>query len=301
VERRSQRAAALAAYRAQALRPPACAGSVYPDAAVPLRRALDGWLAPPPGPAPRLARPPRLVVSPHIDYPRGARGYAHAARALAASDAELFVVFGTAHATPARAFTLTRLDFGTPLGPVRTDRRAVDALVAALGEEQLLADELLHQDEHSVELQAVLLAHLVSRPFTVLPVLCSSLAHVVDPAALAAPFLAALARAVAGRKTCFVAGADLAHVGPMYGDPRPPWPAELVALAEEDLHTLDFVARGDAAGFHLDAVREDGRRRLCGTAPIYAALRASGRAARLLHYEQWSDGRDSVSFAAAAG
>lgn len=294
-------ARALAAYRAQAVRPPACAGSVYPDSAAALRRALDGWLAPPPGTAPRLARPPRLVVSPHVDYPRGALGYAHAARALAASDAELFVVFGTAHETPARLFTLTRLDFATPLGIVRTDRRAVDALVGALGEEPLLADELAHRDEHSVELQAVLLAHLVPRPFTVLPVLCSSLAHLADPAPFAAPFLAALARAVEGRRVCFVAGADLAHAGPTYGDPRPPLAAELARLAEEDRRTLAFVGAGDAAGFHRDAVRDDARRRLCGTAPIYAAMRASGAGARLLHYEQWTDGRDSVSFAAAAG
>lgn len=294
-------AAALAAYRAQPLRPPACAGSVYPDGAAPLRRALEGWLAPPPGAAPRLDRPPRLVVSPHVDYARGARSYAHAARALAASDAELFVVFGTAHATPARPFTLTRHDFATPLGVVRTDRPAVDALVGALGEDALLGDELAHRDEHSVELQAVLLAHLVRRPFTMLPVLCSSLAHLRDPGPVAAPFLAALARAVAGRAVCHVAGADLAHVGPMYGDERPPDEAELSRLAEEDRRTLAFVAAGDAAGFHLDAVRNEPRRRLCGTAPIYAAMRASGSGARLLLYEQWTDGRDSVSFAAAAG
>jgi hypothetical protein len=30
-------------------------------------------------------------------------------------------------------------------------------------------------------------------------------------------------------------------------------------------------------------------------------MRASGRAARLLHYERWTDGKDSVSFAAAVG
>lgn len=298
---RTSRARALAAYRAQAVRPPACAGSVYPDAAGPLRRALEAWLAPPPGAAPEVVAPPRLVVSPHVDYPRGARGYAHAARALAASDAELFVVFGTAHRTPARLFTLTRLDHATPLGVVRTDRRAVDALVAALGEDPLLGDELAHRDEHSIELQAVLLAHLVRRPFTVLPVLCSSLAHLADPAPFTDPFLAALARALAGRRVCFVAGADLAHVGPLYGDARPPGREALARLADEDRRTLAFVAAGDAAAFHRDAVRDDARRRICGTAPIYAALRASGTGARLLHYEQWSDGRDSVSFAAAAG
>lgn len=297
----TDRAAALAAFRAQPVRPPACAGTVYPDAAVPLRRALERWLEAPPGPAPSPAAPPRLVVSPHLDYARGAAGYARAARALAASDAELFVVFGTAHQTPPRLFTLTRLDYATPLGTVPTDRRAVDGLVAALGEGPLLADELVHRDEHSVELQLVLLAHLVGRPFTALPVLCSSISHLADPAPAAAPFLSALARVLAGRRACFVAAADLAHVGPRYGDVRPPTAAELAALAEEDRRTLAFVAAGDAPGFHRAAVRDEARRRLCGTAPIYAALRASGAAARLLHYEQWTDGRDAVSFAAAAG
>ena len=40
---------------------------------------------------------------------------------------------------------------------------------------------------------------------------------------------------------------------------------------------------------------------MCGVAPIYAAMRAAGRGARLLHYGQWTDGTDMVSFAAAAG
>lgn len=240
-------------------------------------------------------------MAPHIDYPRGAAGYAHAYRGLAASDAELWVVFGTAHASPPRLFTLTRLDYATPLGPVRTDRALVDALVGELGEDELLGEELAHREEHSVELQVVLLAHLLRRPFAVLPVLCSTISHLADPAAATDPFLAALARALRGRRACFLAGADLAHLGPRYGDPRPPTGAELEALARRDLATLAFLERGDAAGFHRDAARDDARRRVCGTAPIYAALRASGARARLLHYAQWTDGIDCVTFAAAAG
>jgi hypothetical protein len=133
------------------------------------------------------------------------------------------------------------------------------------------------------------------------PVLCSSISHLPAPARFTDPFLSALGRAVRGRKVCFVAGADLAHVGPRYGDRRPPTPAEAAAIEAEDLRTLAFVGAGDAEGFRRDGARDDGRRRLCGVAPIYAAMRASGRGARLLHYERWTDGRDSVSFAAAAG
>jgi AmmeMemoRadiSam system protein B len=296
------RAAALTRFRATGVRAPSCAGAVYPREPAALRAALDRWLADPGGPPPGApARPLSLLVAPHIDYRRGAAGYAHAYRALAATGADLFVVFGTAHASPARLFTLTRLDYDTPLGPVRTDRAVVDALVAALGDHELLADELTHRDEHSVELQLVLLAHLVPRPFTALPVLCSSISHLHDPAAATAPFLAALSQAVAGRRVCYLAGADLAHVGPLYGDRRAPKPAELAALEGEDRRTLGFVERGDAEGFHRDAVRDDERRRLCGIAPIYAAMKASGARAQLLHYGQWTDGTDSVSYAAAAG
>ncbi len=286
-----------------AIRPPSCAGSVYPDDPRRLGEALDAWLALPRGAAARARRaaPARLLVAPHIDYPRGALGYARAYAALDGADADLFVVFGTAHQTPPHLFTLTRRDYGTPLGPVATDRAAVDALVGELGEAELLADERCHAGEHSVELQLVVLKHLVRRPFTALPVLCSSISHLPDPGRFTARFLAALARAVRGRSVCFVAGADLAHVGPLYGDRRPATAAEAAAVEADDRRTLAFLEAGDPAGFHRDAVRDDARRRLCGTAPIYAAMRASGRGARVLHYERWTDGRDSVSFAAAAG
>lgn len=299
--REVQRARALREYRAQPTRPPSCAGSVYPAEPAELRRALDRMLTLPGDPGPAPPGPVRLLVAPHIDYARGATGYAHAYRALAGSDADLFVVFGTAHSTPPHLFTLTRLDHDTPLGPVRTDAAVIARLVEALGEEELFEDELTHREEHSVELQLVLLAHLVKRPFTVLPVLCSSISGDRDPGLATAGFLGALARAVAGRRVCYVAGADLSHVGPMYGDPRPASRRELAALAAEDRRTLELLCAGDAAAFHRDAVRDDDRRRICGTAPIYAALRASGARPRLLYYEQWTDDMDSVSFAAAAG
>jgi AmmeMemoRadiSam system protein B len=293
------------------IRTPSCAGSVYPKDPSELRLALDGWLALPGSPRSPPARAvdgaaggaPRLVVSPHIDYPRGAAGYSHAARALAAASAEadLFVVFGTAHEGPRHLFTLTRRDYATPLGVVETDRAAVESLVRELGEDEALGSEGFHDAEHSVELPLVVLKHVARRRFTVLPVLCSSLAHLEDPARFTSRFFRALARAAEGRRTCFVAGADLAHVGPLYGDPRPPTPAEAARVEAEDRRTLALLASGDAEGFHRDAVRDDERRRLCGAAPIYAAMRAAGRGARVLHYERWTDGVDSVSFAAAAG
>jgi hypothetical protein len=302
-----RRARALEEYRRAPARAPACAGGAYPDDPGELRRALDDLFRHPEGPGgppgAGTERPVRLLVSPHIDFHRGGHSYAHAYRALAeACDADTFVVFGTAHASPPRLFTLTRQSYDTPLGPVQTDASLVDALAAELGEAEVLGEELCHRTEHSVELQMVWLRHLFAgRDIRALPVLCSSISRLSDPASGTERFLSALERALAGRRACFVAGADLAHVGPQFGDPRPPTAEELAALADEDRRTLSFLAGGDPAGFHRDGIRDEDRRRLCGVAPIYAAMRMAGTGARLLHYGQWSDGTDSVSFAAAAG
>jgi MEMO1 family protein len=303
---RSRRAEALSAFRARP-RAPACAGGAYPAEETPLRELLAGFYTARGGPGPRNPRSRagqrvRLLVAPHIDFRRGGASYAHAYGALEGCDADLFVVFGTAHASPPHLYTLTRQDYATPLGTVATDREVVNALAAELSDDELFADELVHAGEHSCEFQMVWLRWVLGdRPFRALPVLCSSISHLDDPASATAPFLTALGRATRGRSVCFVAGADLAHVGPQYGDPRAPTPEELAALATQDRRTLDFVSGADAAGFHREATVDDEKRRLCGVAPIYAAMRAARRGARLLHYGQWTDGTDMVSFAAAAG
>ncbi|HEX9289661.1 MAG TPA: AmmeMemoRadiSam system protein B [Anaeromyxobacteraceae bacterium] len=302
----ARRAEALVAFRA-APRAAACAGGAYPEDEVALRELLASFYAAAGGPGPRDGRSRvgegvRLLVAPHIDFHRGGPAYAHAYHALEGCDADLYVVFGTAHASPLHLFTLTRQDYATPLGPVATDRAVVNALAAELGEEELFEDELVHAGEHSVEFQMVWLRWVLGdRPFRAVPVLCSSISHLGDPGRGTARFLSALARATSGRRVCCVAGADLAHVGPQYGDERAPTPAELAAFAEQDRRTLAYVAAGDAAGFHRDAIVDDARRRLCGVAPIYMSMRAAGRPARLLHYGQWTDGTDMVSFAAAVG
>ena len=302
----ARRVEALAAFRS-APRAPACAGGAYPERPEELRRMLAGFYTLPGGPGPRdrasgAGADLRLLVAPHIDFQRGGTAYAHAYHALEGSQADLFVVFGTAHASPPHLFTLTRQDYDTPLGAVTTDRAVADALAAELGEEELFEDELVHAGEHSCEFQMIWLRWVMGdRPFRALPVLCSSISHLDDPAPATGRFLDALARALAGRRVCFVAGADLAHVGPQYGDQRAPTAEELAGLAAQDLRTLAFLGAPDPAGFHRDAILDDGQRRLCGVAPIYAALRLAGRGARLLHHGQWTDGTDMVSFAAAAG
>jgi hypothetical protein len=87
-----------------------------------------------------------------------------------------------------------------------------------------------------------------------------------------------------------VAGADLAHVGPRFGDAARVSPAELRRIEREDRAMLEPVARGDAQGFFASIAADGDRRRICGFSPIYALLRClPGVPGVVRHYGQWPD------------
>lgn len=281
----------------QLLRAPLFAGSAYESDARRLKEKLDATFTEFDGPGLPLGRAfdarVRGIVVPHLDLQRAGGIYALGYKALAEKvDADLFVVFGTAHQSPGQLFTLTRADYDTPLGPVETDADALSILHAHLGDE-IFADEAAHQDEHSIEFQALYLKHLFGdRPFSILPVLCSSLYGGRRPEEEPAfsRFLEVLSLAVRGRKVAWVASADLSHVGPVYGDALAPSPDVRRALAEQDDESLKLLERGDLDGFFNDLSRDVDTRRVCGLTPIYAAMKASGATkARRLQYAQCDD------------
>lgn len=295
-----------------ARRPASHAGGAYPDAPGALRTMMDAFFAPPAGPGaiggdgagPRVT----ALVAPHIDFHRGGPAYAWGYREIAERcDADLFVIFGTCHAGMADAFALTRKDYDTPLGPAPVDRDFVESLAARSGQD-CFASELAHRAEHSIEFQAVFLRYLFAgrRDITVVPVLASfvheALLHGKRPEddPRVARFLAALQDTVAtcGRRVAFVAGADLAHVGPRFGDPDPISPDALARLGVDDRATLETVAAGDADAFFDDSARDGDRRRICGLSPIWMLLRANaGRPGVVRQYGQWPDPQAVVTFA----
>jgi MEMO1 family protein len=298
------------AYLAAPRRPASHAGGAYPDDPVELRARMDGFFTSPQGPGAVGAFQGGGVgglIAPHIDFHRGGPAYAWAYRDLAErGDADLFVIFGTCHAGMADPFALTRKDYDTPFGPARVDRDAVEALGRG-ARQDCFGSELAHRNEHSIEFQAVFLNYLYGgrREIRIVPVL-TSFAHealarglVPDDDPRVGRFLDALADlASSGRRVAFIAGADLAHVGPRFGDPRPVSPAELDTIDREDREMLRAVEAGDADGF-FESVRRDGdRRRICGLSPIYTLLRMRAGAKGLLRqYGQWPDPQGVVSFA----
>ena len=315
------------AFRRSATRPAVHAGGAYPGEPAALRAFLDasytlpGGPGCPPGPVTHPSR--RALIAPHIDLHRGRHSYAWGYRALAESvPADLYVLLGTCHLPMRRPFAATTLAYDTPFGPVTGDPEFLEQLQRRAPFD-IFEDELSHRREHALEFQAVYLRHLghsgEDGPASVVSILCVPPGSVGDgdtprddPAT--EQFIQALAAAVAedGRRVCYVAGADFAHVGPQFGDPVPVDGRFAEHVWAGDLAMLELAAAGDADGFYRQVVQEPagpgmsgesmavgGPRRICGLAPMYALLRlVEGSSGSVLHYDQWIDqgGAGSVTF-----
>ncbi|HET7874955.1 MAG TPA: AmmeMemoRadiSam system protein B [Methylomirabilota bacterium] len=281
-----------------------------PDTARPRRRTPGNPGAPFFADVP-MGQPLRGLIAPHIDFHRGGPTYAWAYRELLArSDADLFVILGTCHAGMEDPFAATLKPFQTPLGPVTVDREFAEAL-GRRARQDLLASELAHRSEHSIEFQAVMLQWLLGgrRPFAIVPVLASFLHEAVwtrmDPEGdrRVPRFIDALGETMAAtrRRVCLIAGVDLAHVGPRFGDPGPNTPEVLRDVEVADRQMLEAVTAGAPTEFYGAVVHDGDSRRICGLSPIYTFLRAlPGVQGRLLRYSLWPDPEGAVSFCAAA-
>ena len=325
---RERRRALEDAFRLSPVRPAAHAGGAYAGDAVELRVQIDGFFSGPDGPglagspdfltdpvaSPSAAAPQtrtRALIAPHIDFHRGGSTYAWAYREiLERSDADLYVVLGTCHAGMPDPFAVTLKPYDTPLGPVPVDREFYDALSRRAGQD-LLASEPAHRAEHSIEFQAVMLQHIVGRrrSFAILPVLASylheSLLSGGDPEAdpRVPRFVDALRETMAAssRRVCLVAGVDLAHVGPRFGDPKRNTATSLARIERADRAMLESVVGVEARGFYAGVAADHDARRICGLSPIYTLLRLLPEArGRLLRYTQWPDPQGAVTFCAVA-
>lgn len=302
-------------FRRAKIRSAFLAGQAYPADPDTLRRQLDGYVAGPDGPGETPPNPAAAglagLVLPHIDFARGGPCYAWGYRELeGAPPADRYLILGTVHAPISRAFALTRKDFETPLGMAETDQEFVDRLLAGVGE-GYLEEEVAHRGEHSIEFQAVFLRHRLpaTGPVRIVPILCGSFHRLVEErrSPAEAPeieaFVAALGGVMAslGGRTVILASADLAHVGPRFGDPRAITPGQLREVGEADREMLAAVEGGDAEAFYRAVSRDGDRRRICGLPPIYTLLRLlPGARGRVLRYSQWPDPQGTVTFAAVA-
>ena len=138
--------------------------------------------------------------------------------------ADLYVVFGTGHQGPGAPVTALAMDWDTPLGTLTTDREFVAAIHDEVGQPDPV-DQFLHRDEHSIEFQMLFLAHVLDAHVEnarVAGFLTGHLPSAGDDVlreSYLTDLLGAFRKHTAGRTVCFIAGADLAHLGPFFGDP----------------------------------------------------------------------------------
>ncbi len=307
-------------FRRSDLRKATLAGKGYEDDPVKLGRQLDAYFTSDGGPggASAFASKPedgkgsktgiKGAVLPHIDLGRGGTCYAWGYKEIEESaNAKCFILLGTFHGAAKRLFNLTKKDFETPFGRLRTDGEMVNALERD-GGKGLFQDEFVHRNEHSIEFQALFLKYLYKEAddVTIVPVLCSSFYEIMSGDASPSSvqevndFFEALRGAIerCGRDVFFLASADLSHVGPRFGDPEPLTEQQLHEIGEEDIKMIRFIEDMDAEGFFSNVQKDGDKRKICGLSPIYVLLKLiDASRGRLLQYKQWPDPMGMVSFA----
>jgi AmmeMemoRadiSam system protein B len=304
-------------FKRAAIREPAFAGKSYEKESEPLKIQLESFFKGSDGPGSLGEKGGadglRGVIAPHIDFQRGGFCYAFAHKEVwERNTSHCFVIFGTAHTSMGNPFCLTRKDFMTPLGTLSVDRELIDAIQSRCPDD-LFKDEGLHRCEHSIEFQCVFLRYLYPEPIPlkIVPILSGSLHEAIEksisPMELMPiqQFLEALKESVSSlrKSVCYIASADLSHIGLQFGDPTGVGEYDLRILAEEDREMLGYVERVEGEGFFSSISKEGDRRRICGLSAIYAMLKVlDAKEGKLLKYGQafTQETRSVVSFGSLA-
>ena len=271
-------------FKGQQIREAGFAGKGYAGDAALLTAQLRGYFTDPQGPGLPAESGGRKaiqgIVAPHIDFARGGPCYAHAYKALAeALPADLYVILGTCHTPMRHPFAFTLKAFATPLGLAETDKGLVEAVAAELPFDPFI-DEFSHRSEHTIEFQVVFLQHLMEKkPFKIFPILCGSLHEQISQGI--SPWedvnyqqaLSVLKRRCREHgRICIIASADLAHVGPQFGQREKITRGTLTEVKQKDLELLRQAEEVNAEGFYRAIQREGDKRNICGLPPIYALL-----------------------------
>jgi AmmeMemoRadiSam system protein B len=288
-------------FKKASLREAVFAGKSYEADPDNLRAQLEGYFTRTGGPGSlgekKSENGLKGVIVPHIDFQRGGFCYAFSHREIwERSSSDCFIIFGTAHTPMENPFCLTRKDFVTPLGTLSVDKELVDVVQSRCAED-LFKDEGVQRSEHSIEFQCVFLRYLYPEPnpLKIVPILSGSFHEAIDKGVSPMEFkpirqfINALEEAVSslGRKVCYIASADLAHMGLQFGDREGINEYDLRVISQEDHEMLGYAERMDGEGFFSSISKERDRRRICGLPSIYSMLRIlEAKEGRLLKYDQ---------------
>lgn len=253
------------------VRPPAVAGSFYPQDPASLRSAIENSFLGKrgPGTVPRagghtgMDRRVIAGVVPHAGYVYSGPVAAHFyGRVSKERPPKTILLLGVNHHGVGGLFSLSDEDWRTPLGTVPTDRE----LLAALARPPLTIDGPAHHLEHSIEVEIPFLQYLWPESLSIvaLQVSFSELSLLKEVGRI-------VAEAVASKDVLLIASTDFSHY-----------------LPPEEAHTLDGKAHDALLTLSPDRLYRTVVTQnisMCGIAPttvLLAALEDSHVNARLL-------------------
>jgi len=200
-----------------------------------LRAAFDSFIkqAIKDAPDASLQTLPKGIVVPHLDYARGWMNYAAMfGRLREAARPDRVLILGTNHFGRSTGVCACDKGYISPFGTSELAGDLLAALQTNLGNDlagKLMANRYDHEREHSIELQIPWIQHIFGEVDGAYPKVLGVLVH--DPTVSNGEsydgngvgleqFVAAAKRSIAELpgKTLVISSADLAHVGPSFGD-----------------------------------------------------------------------------------
>jgi AmmeMemoRadiSam system protein B/AmmeMemoRadiSam system protein A len=241
------------------VRPPAVAGTFYPENAEELGAMVDAFLAPVQG----LDGEPIGLIVPHAGYVYSGWVAAYGFKQLAGVDYDTVVIIGPNHQDPTfRDISVyARGAFETPLGLVPVDEEVAQALLDA--SEYIVFDPEVHAQEHSVEVQLPFLQRLYERP-KIVPIVIG------QPTEENVELLSqALVRVLSGKRALLIASSDMSHY-PAYDDAVRVDTATLAAIETGDPEkVLAALEESMSSGVPELATC------LCGQGPVLTVMKAA--------------------------
>lgn len=305
-------------FRESNFRPAALAGLSYSSNSAVLVQEIDGYLSHASDlrnaiSLPQIKGPMIGIMSPHIDYHRGGVCYGITWAQMQREIHDLYVVIGTAHQYSRALFHLSRKTFVTPLGSIPCDLEICAKVAKSYGEERAFDEEILHRREHSLELQLPFLQRVLSlsaagrtNHVSMLPILVGSFYGFLRDGkapcesdeynALVQSLSESLAeQAARGRRTCIIAGVDMAHVGRAFGDEGSLTPEFMDEIKARDQSYLAAIKARDKQALFAHIAEDGDSRRICGFPSMYTMLDVYERAG--LSYEvEVFDYRQAVDY-----
>lgn len=241
------------------------------------------------------------LIVPHIDFHRGALGYAHGYyRLYQCVKPDTVFIFGVSHQGGSTPYILTRKHFSTPFGTITTHQDCIDFLVDETGID-MFESEVMHRTEHSIEFQVVMLNYLFGTDIQIVPILCGSYAHdeeSLDQLPEEQPeiqqFLQTCKQYIdnSDEHILIMAGADLAHVGRRFGDAFEINDSIRTEVKKRDTEDLAYALKVQPEQFFRSVMKDKNKRRVCGLFAIYSALKlieGKAKQGELLYYGQEPD------------